>query len=264
MNLLKNRGAISFGGDVMPVTLSEINQPMAPCPMEHLAEPLPDGVSHVQFPNEESEPRTAQDFLAGALKRLVDLLTMIPESDKPRLQPLIDRVSQCWHDAQIEQTLYNEWKAAAETEHEQLMKNGKVQARVIQKCLEKAQAAEIALANAGEEVTASRNALTAYKVTNTLGRWHTKADLSKRDAEIEQLRVRYENAQKEKQRLIGEANAVFAELEEQKKRLVLLDVRERRLKAQLDGDSIFDPGLGLASHATAMPDEISLREGFQR
>jgi hypothetical protein len=256
---------VSFGSTIpLTIPLPEINQPMSPVPYEHTAPELPDGVSHVaDLPGNEEPPRTARDLLGRALAVLTDLVRLLPENERPRLQPLIDRVGQCWNDAEIESTLFDEWKRSAEGEREEVMSEGKKQARVVQRCLERVQQVEIALANAGEEVTTSRNALTAYKATNTLGRWHTRVDVAKREQEIEKLRQRYAEAQKEKQRLIADVNAAHQEFALEKQKLTVLDVRERRLKQQLDGGPAIDPGLGLGPHSAAMPDAVALREGMR-
>lgn len=259
MNLLKNRGAVNFGG-VMPVT--ELNTPLAPLPYEHLAEPLPDGVSHVaDLPGSvDDTPRTAQDFLAGALKRLVDLMAALPDS-KSRLQPLIDKVSQAWNESSIEAELFAEYVKAAEAEHEATMAEGKKQSQIVERCVEKVRSAYIALVNAAEERTASRNELTTLKQTRTLPRWFTKSDVQKREAEIESLRQRYETANKAFLEAIAAENRAQDELAEEKRKLQVLDIREQRLALRLRGESAVDPGLGLGMHSD-MPDEIALREGI--
>jgi hypothetical protein len=254
---------VSFGS-TMPLTLPEIHQPMTPVPYEHTAPELPDGVSHVaDLPGNEEPPRTARDLLGRALAVLTDLVRLLPENERPRLQPLIDKVGQCWHESDIEHVLFEEWKRSAEGEREEVMSEGKKQARVVQRCLERVQQVEIALANAAEEVITARNALTAYKGTNTLGRWHTKSDVARRDAEIEKLRQRYADAQKVKRNAIADANLANTELAEAKQRLQVLDVRERRLKQQLEGGPAIDPGLGLGPMSAAMPDAVTMREGIR-
>lgn len=252
-------------GSIMPLTIPEtlLNRVVEPVPAFPEI-PINDMPPTPALPGTTDDaPQTARDHAARVVSILVELSGLIPETDRPRLQPYIDQASKLFVEldqSKIESILFDEWKTAAEREHEEVMAAGKAQAQAAQRAGQKAHAAEIALMNVGEEVRAARAALTAFKTTNTLGRWHTKSDIAKRDAEIERLRQRYAKAQQQKNQCIADANAANEELAEEKRKLQVLDVRERRLKAQLDGHATFDAGLGLASHSAPMPDQITLRE----